>query len=268
MKIRTLAIASMLLAATSALQAQNFELAYDGADGSLDLVNVAGTNATTVEIVSDGGQLRGEKNPAIFAGLFDVYNANKAFKLDPAGFGSIDNFAFLDAGITDASTVDLVVDGSLVGGGPLGTVAITGIDGPVIEPPPAGDGPIIWVNPNGTLDFAANGTTVTTLEITSAASLFTGAKADFPYYTGLFDVYTAEKAFKLDPGGFGDLPGFASVAAGTDAAALIADFGIDGSVAGGGPLPATGIQNVPEPASVTLVGMGILALGLVRRRRS
>ena len=125
MKLRTLAITSMLLAAT-AVQAQNFELQYQTDTGALDLVNLGAINATTVELKSESGQITGDR-PAHFSGLFDVYNANKAFKLDPAGFGSTPGFAFIAAGLDGT---DITVDGSLVGGGPLGDVAITGF-GPV-----------------------------------------------------------------------------------------------------------------------------------------
>ena len=151
MRIRTFVIATLLFA-TTALQAQNFELQYQSDSGALNLVNVAGTNATTVEIKSEGGQLTGDR-PAHFSGLFDVYNANKAFKLDPAGFGDIAGFAFLAPGLDGT---DITVDGSLVGGGPLGDVAITGFavaPEPVLAPYAAGilnaDTPILGGVLNG-----------------------------------------------------------------------------------------------------------------------
>ena len=126
MKIRSLTSVFLLLV-VSAAQAQNFELQYQSDTGALDLVKLGDANATTVELKSEGGQITGDR-PAHFSGLFDVYNANKAFKLDPAGFGSTPGFAFLAAGLDGT---DITVDGSLVGGGPLGDVAITGFGGVV-----------------------------------------------------------------------------------------------------------------------------------------
>ena len=228
MRIRTLAIATMLLA-TTGLQAQNFELQYQSDSGALNLVNIGGTNATTVELKSEGGQLTGDR-PAHFSGLFDVYNANKAFKLDPAGFSDIPGFAFIAAG---ADGTDITVDGSLVGGGPIGDVAITGF-APIVDPPPTGGTNFTYDAATGNLDFNAGGKSVTTLELKSAGGLFTGDRP--AHFSGLFDVYAADKAFKLDPAGFGDIPGFAMLAPGLTNAALVADFGIDGSLVGGGPL--------------------------------
>ena len=124
MKIRSLTV-TLLLFVVSAAQAQHFELQYKSDSGALDLVKLGETNATTVELKSEAGQITGDK-PAHFSGLFDVYNANKAFKLDPAGFGDTPGFAFLAAGLDGT---DITVDGSLVGGGPLGDVAITGFGG-------------------------------------------------------------------------------------------------------------------------------------------
>lgn len=132
MKIRILAI---LFLSASVLNAQNYSLDYNSGTGALDLTKIGDNNATTVEIKSESGMLTGDR-PAHFSGLFDVYTPNKAFKLDPAGFGSIAAFANLASGL---SSHDLTVDGSLDGGGPLGEVAINGFgpSGPSPVDPPA-----------------------------------------------------------------------------------------------------------------------------------
>ena len=60
MKIRSLTTA-FLLFAVSAVQAQNFELQYQSGTGALDLVKLGDTNATTVELKSEGGQITGDR---------------------------------------------------------------------------------------------------------------------------------------------------------------------------------------------------------------
>lgn len=119
MRIHIVAIAALLLA-NSGLYAQNFDLNYNFFTGALDLIKVGTLDATTVEMKSESGLFTGSK-PSHFNGRFDVYNANRAFKLDPDGFGTIRGFAFLHPRLTEH---DLTVDGSLVGGGPLGQIGI------------------------------------------------------------------------------------------------------------------------------------------------
>ena len=102
---------------------------------------------------------------------------------------------------------------------------------------------------------------------------FRGEKGDFPgVYGGLFDVYNANKSFKLDPGGFGaEQRIFARIPAGLTWHQIHDELQIDGSLVGGGSIyAATGGLNLyvdPEPSSIVLLGIGSLAL-LTRRRRS
>jgi hypothetical protein len=73
---------------------------------------------TTLEIKSTGDFFIGPK-PAALSGTFDVWTPVKAFKLEPAGFTSLD-LGQVQAGLTAQQLVDmLTVDGSFVGGGPL-----------------------------------------------------------------------------------------------------------------------------------------------------
>lgn len=171
MKIRSLTMGMLLLIA-SAVQAQNFEIQYQSDTGALDLVQLGDTAATTVELKSEGGQITGDR-PAHFNGLFDVYTPNKAFKLDPAGFGSTPGFAFIAAGATGT---DITVDGSLVGGGPLGTVALVF---PTVEPATS----VTWS------PAIASGTMVTDLiggqEIPFTAAEYPGSTSDTgTFFTG------------------------------------------------------------------------------------
>ena len=120
MKIRTLTIATLLIAVSSAQAAQ---LVYNPETGMLDL-DAQGATITTFEAKSASGALVGAKADfPHFSGLFDVYNSGKAFKLDPGGFGDIANFAQVAPGL---SSFDLTFDGSLEGGGGIGEVAIIG----------------------------------------------------------------------------------------------------------------------------------------------
>jgi hypothetical protein len=130
----------------------------------------------------------------------------------------------------------------------------------------------------GDLDvWATNGEAITTLEITSKSGSFRGEKTDFgATFGGLFDVYTPDKAFKLEPAGFGlEQISFGNLAgAGNNWTfeQLRDDLVISGSLLKGGDLAAAAggvwiITPVPEPTCVSLFGMAGLGLLGFRRRR-
>jgi hypothetical protein len=108
---------------------------------------------------------------------------------------------------------------------------------------------------------------VTTLEIVSAGGSFTGTRPGA--ISGLFDVYNANKMFKLDPAGFDDLD--FGPALGKDLGATIGnDLTVSGSFLGGGALVADMmiVGAVPEPSSMVMIALGLLGLTVIRRKRS
>lgn len=127
MKMRTLTFVGMILAA-SIVNAQ-IGFMYDAATGDLNL-DAMGNAITTLEVKSDSGMLTGAKADfAHFGGMFDVYTANKAFKMDPAGFGDTVPFLTLAPGLTDPG--DLAVSGSILG---MGAIVDVTYDGFVAAP--------------------------------------------------------------------------------------------------------------------------------------
>jgi hypothetical protein len=84
---------------------------------------------TTLEIISSGDFFTGPK-PAGLGGTFDVWTPKKAFKLEPAGFTSLD-LGTVAAGLSGQQVSDmLTVSGSWAGGG-----ALTGINLYVVPEP-------------------------------------------------------------------------------------------------------------------------------------
>lgn len=93
-------------------------LIYSPATGDLHLVT-RNREITTIEIISADRLFQGDRPPEL-DGLFDVYNAGKIFKLDPAGFGDLFFPAALPPDLSFAELAqDLTINGSVVGGGAL-----------------------------------------------------------------------------------------------------------------------------------------------------
>ncbi|MCA9218041.1 MAG: hypothetical protein KDB27_33450 [Planctomycetales bacterium] len=92
------------------------QLIYSPDTGDLYVVAV-GDLITTLEIKSLSGLITGER-PESLGGLFDVFNDDKIFKLDPAGFGDQLFQGVLPPGLSLAELQnELVIDGSTATGG-------------------------------------------------------------------------------------------------------------------------------------------------------
>ena len=122
------------------------------------------------------------------------------------------------------------------------------------------DGSFFIDNPAGD-DAAADA--ITTFELTSSIDFFTGpAPAGFD---GLFDVWSAQKAFTLKPDGFFDMswpPGSVK----TDVAEVCDVLTLSGSFLSGGGLEPVDLFIVPEPSGLVLFGLAVLGLAGIRRR--
>lgn len=115
-------------------------LVYHVDTGQIDLVS--DEPLTTLDIRSRQRRFQGVRNdfPGIggsyFAGIFDLYNERRIFKLDPSGFadGTLVNFANIGPGLTIAEIEsDLTVDGSLRDGGGITSINIANV-APVTRP--------------------------------------------------------------------------------------------------------------------------------------
>lgn len=123
---------------------------------------------------------------------------------------------------------------------------------------------------DGSLVASGGGLNMSALEIKSKGNLFNPAGAA-PVFSGLFDVKTKAKLFKLEPSGFGQLAMGNVLPPKLATADLIKDLDINGALVpsgglasgeGGGPY----LYTVPEPSSLVLVGLSCLGLLATRRK--
>ena len=122
---------------------------------------------------------------------------------------------------------------------------------------------------DGSLSANGGGLNISALEIKSKGSKFVSANAT--NLSGLFDVKTSAKLFKLEPAGFGSLSLGKVLPVGMSSAAVIADLDINGALLPSGNLSSGGgggpyLYTVPEPSSLVLVGLSCLGLLGVRRK--
>lgn len=100
-----------------------------------------------------------------------------------------------------------------------------------------------------------SGPALSTLEIKSANGIFTGTCENV---TGLFDVCSADKVFKLEPAGFANLSLGAFMPAGLSGADIAAEISVDGSPASGGAIPGVfGIQGGAAGPPVPMLGAAV-----------
>ena len=130
-----------------------------------------------------------------------------------------------------------------------------------------GNATLIYDAGTGQLAVEVPGTELSSLNIQSAASIFTGDPAE--NLGGDFDNDSDDNIFKATFGGsFGSLS-FGNVAqAGLSEQFVIDDLTVDGSLAGGGTIGAVDLRYIPEPSTVMLLGLGLLGALIMRRRRS
>ncbi|MEZ6120606.1 MAG: hypothetical protein R3C28_29070 [Pirellulaceae bacterium] len=176
-------------------------LAFDPKSGDMRMESLD-TPLTTIEIVSRSGSFTGDK-PTTIGNLFDVYTPNKYFKLDPAGFdGLIVNVG--DGYTPEFLARDFCVSGSHLGGSPITAAYFNGNPDWVVTGCNSEDAVFVSYDPDtGRMGIQALGVDLTTLEMVSQSSIFTGDRPT--QLTGLFDVFTENKFFKLDPAGFDQL---------------------------------------------------------------
>ena len=130
-------------------------------------------------------------------------------------------------------------------------------------------------NAAGTLIANSSDRSITTLEIISAGGNFTPAGAAAGAFAPPFDIISETKLFKLSAGAgaYTNLNFGTVVKAGLGGDALVSDMSINGSLtpdgSGNNALDAQGLSVVvvPEPASVALIGIGLLGLLSFRRKR-
>ncbi|MCA9200727.1 MAG: hypothetical protein KDA87_24480, partial [Planctomycetales bacterium] len=193
-------------------------LEYDPASGQFQLDVDDSRQLTTLEIES-GQSLFAGARPAFLDGLFDVFQADRIFKLNPDGFGDLDFGAVLPTELTYAQVAeDLCVRGSMLGGGavssvllrapgsPNGQLALSGCD----QSPPATTTQTVQLDYN-----AITGDILVDLQdpddlLLTVWQMETRNQTFLPterpnFLDGLFDHYTEGLIFRLDPAGFGDL---------------------------------------------------------------
>ena len=106
---------------------------------------------------------------------------------------------------------------------------------------------------------------ITALEITSDSNAFLYDSCPYePVDCYLFDVFRADKLFRLDQGGYGQVTFPAALPIGLTYDFLASDLNVDGAIFLGGKFSDV-IMLVPEPSGVGLLCLGVL--GLVARCR-
>ncbi|MEZ6117946.1 MAG: hypothetical protein R3C28_15435 [Pirellulaceae bacterium] len=223
-------------------------LEYDPASGQFQLDVDDSTQLTTLQIDSRQAWFAGE-TPAILDGLFDVFRDDRIFNLHVDGFGDLDFGAVLPTDLTYAQVAeDFCVSGSMLGGGalssvllrapgsPNGELALSGCDEPPITAQSVqlhynantGDILVDLLDPDDVL-------LTTWLMETQNQSFLTNVRPNF--LNGLFDHFTEDLIFKMDPNGFGDLLFESILPANLTAEELQSELCASGAFAGGHDVP-------------------------------
>lgn len=257
-------------------------LHYDSQTGDMSLDVPVGADGearlTSVVIDSASGIFTGER-PGTLSSAFDVFRADRVFKMDVAGMDVVDLGPAAAPGL-GASMLekDLCIAGSVIGGGTLSMVRLNSLDGPIIRPcdvlPEFGgdlddpSGIYLEYDPaTGRLLLETNGLNVTAIELLSTDEIFTGQRPAVLF--GAFDVFTPTKLFKLQAGG-----GFQDLDFGFAMAPGLSSAQIQGLRVSGAIFPQGGLGEVtvrygalPEPSSAMLLALGGCGLIRVARRR-
>ena len=110
------------------------------------------------------------------------------------------------------------------------------------------------------------GVDLTSINITSAGSKFIGDQP--PVLDGAFDNFAADNVFKATFGGsFGDISFGNVLPPGLSSQDVVADLTAVGSLAGGGDLGDVDLVFIPEPSSLMLILLGVIALQFRARQR-
>jgi hypothetical protein len=107
---------------------------------------------------------------------------------------------------------------------------------------------------------------ITALEIKSESNVFLYDKCPYaPVDCHLFDVYRADKLFRLDQGGYGEVLFPKALPVGLSHAFLANDLNVDGAIFLGGTFSDV-VMLVPEPSPMALLTVGLLSVAVRRRR--
>ncbi len=207
---------------------------YDPTTGTLTAV-AEHLPITTLHFSSPSGQFNSDRG---FDGLFDVSRPTSQFQLEPSGANVLYVAGALPTDLSlEALRSELLVDGSVYGGGGLGTVLLDDASNipngvppgpsprpvdpnPVDNPAPSPNRPFVDIsaanglltyNPaNGDITISGIDVEFTTLELVSQSGIFVGTETT-TYVNGLFDVDNLHKVFVLRPAGMESLslPGIA-----------------------------------------------------------
>ena len=246
---------------------------YDSTTGTLTTVATDGdARMTTLHFSSLSGQFHADRG---FDGLFDISRTTSQFQLEPSGENVLYVSGALPTGLSlDSLRSDLLVDGSIFGGGGLGTVLLddasnipAGIPAapgprpinpnpnPVENPTPKPNREFVDISvanslltydpANGDITITGIDAEITTLELISQSGVFVGTETT-TYLNGLFDVSVLNKVFVLKPAGFDSLslPGIAKT--GLSADEFFNDVTADGAMLGGGRIQLAMNASLPE----------------------
>ncbi|MCA9214250.1 MAG: hypothetical protein KDB27_14360 [Planctomycetales bacterium] len=215
------------------VQPQQIGLIYQTDIGELTLES--DELLTTLEIVSNDRLFTGQR-PEVLNGLFDVFAPGKLFRLDPAGFGSLEFGAVLPPDLTQSFlAADLTVNGSLLDGGAIGDlpIVVNGHRDPTITYDAASGE--ISVDVEDSLTF---------LSITSAAGIFTADPA--ANLSGPLDVDTNEQLSIYNEAGIDDFTLGTVAITGLTEPFVANDLTIRGTYVDGSPFSGARVQVIPQ----------------------
>ena len=222
---------------------------YDAESGDVTVASHSGL-LTTLHLRSSG-----TFESLGLPGIFDVSNAYDVFTIQPEGVSAIRFAGLMPTGLpVEVALGDLLVDGSTLGGGGLGTAAIGTPDQLPEVPteeintgrPPSesdyqfvdideADAVMIYDASTGDVTINAVESPFVAFEMTSASESFVGTTTN-DYTIGLFDVALPHKFFRLEPQGMNTIELLGFMRPGMTESELTDDIRHNGAMLGGGPL--------------------------------